>query len=359
MIRVLIAEDSPSIQRILAALLSDQEDIEVVGVAKDGLEAVEMCRELRPDLVTMDIFMPRLDGLEATQRIMREFPTRIVLVSSIVDSQNLKNSFEAIRSGAVELIKKPHGALSGNYSEVRDELIRVVRKIMQAQPIKQLRYSCPVPPRRPEKQRQEKKPLTSLLKKSHQRIFTAAPSVICIGGSTGAPAVLATILSSLSPSYPVPMVIAQHIASGFIRGMVEWLDSIGTIEVRIAREGDFLRPATALVAPDNSHLQIESMARVRLIAPSGNETYVPSIDQLFESAAASFGSNGLGVILSGMGSDGCSGLAKMRSRGAVTIAQSERSSVVYGMPMVAYKQGAAVAQMDPLEIIDYLEKLAR
>ncbi len=361
MIRVLIAEDSPSIQRTLKALLSDQEGIEIVGVANNGLEAVAMCRDQQPDLVTMDIFMPEMDGLEATQRIMQECPTRIVLISSIVDSQNLRNSFEAIRSGAVGLIEKPHGVLRGNYSEVRGELIRVVRQIMEAQPKKQLRYSNPESLRQSDHFREERPPQPSPPKKRYRKVLEtiATPEVICIGGSTGAPAVLSTILSRLPSNYPVPIVIAQHIATGFIQGMVEWLDGITKNKVRIARQGDSISAGLALVAPDNAHLQFESAGRVRLIPPRRKETYVPSINRLFESAAVSFGSKGLGIILSGMGTDGCSGLETMRSQGAVTIAQSEQSSVVYGMPMVAFKQGAAAAQMDPYEILDYLEQISR
>lgn len=360
MIRVLIAEDSPSIQRMLTSLLSDQEGIEVVGVASNGLEAVAMCSDLQPDLVTMDIFMPKMDGLEATQRIMQKSPTRIVLISSIVDSQNLRNSFEAIRSGAVELIEKPHGVLRGNYSRVRDDLVRVIRQLMEAQPQRHFRSVYPQSPRQPDQvgDTRESEPPP---KKTNREIFTsiATPDVICIGGSTGAPAVLSTILSHLASNYPVPILIAQHIATGFIQGMVEWLDSVSKIDVRIAHKNDVIRAGLALVAPDNAHLQVESTGKVRLTSPHKGETYVPSVDRLFESAAVSYGSKAVGIILSGMGRDGCSGLAKMRSQGAVTLAQSEQSSVVYGMPLVAFKRGAAAAQLDPYEMVDFLEQIAR
>lgn len=361
MIRVLIAEDSPSTQRVLTTLLSDQEGIEIIGFANNGQEAVEKCRDLKPDLITMDIFMPKMDGLEATKQIMREYPTRIVLVSSIVDSRNLKNSFEAIRSGAVELIEKPHGVLRGNYSKVRRELVRVVRQLMDAHPDKLQEYSdgestrSSAPPTK-----EEKRSIVRPKRKAKQITVTISePEIICIGGSTGAPAVLRTLLSRLPRDYPIPIAIAQHISSGFIRGMTEWLDSESQIEVRVARSGDLFRPGLALVAPDHTHMQVQSAGTVHLATPRKKETYVPSIDLFFESIAEAYGSGGLGIILSGMGNDGCSGLKKMREKGAMTVAQSESSSVVYGMPMVAFEQGAAVLQMDPHEIVGLLEQIAR
>lgn len=361
MIRVLIAEDSPSTQRVLTTLLSDQEGIEIIGFANNGEEAVEKCRDLKPDLVTMDIFMPKMDGLEATKRIMREYPTRIVLVSSIVDSRNLKNSFEAIRSGAVELIEKPHGVLRGNYSKVRRELVRVVRQLMDAQPDKHHEYSDGESPRSsaPPPKAKARSALRRNRKTKRISIRISEPDIICIGGSTGAPAVLRTLLSRLPKDYPIPIAIAQHISSGFIRGMTEWLDSESQIEVRVAHSGDLLRPGLVLVAPDDTHMRVQSNGTVLLTKPRGSETYVPSIDLFFESVSEAFGTGGLGIILSGMGNDGCSGLKKMRERGAMTVAQSESSSVVYGMPMVAFEQGAAVLQMDPHELVDLLEQLAQ
>ncbi len=384
MIRVLIAEDSPVVQRVLVHLLETEHGIEIVGIAGNGAEAVEMCRRLRPDLVTMDIFMPEMDGLEATKQIMEKHPTRIVIVSSMVNTKDLQTSFQAIHSGAVEVVAKPHGSLTGNYGEVRQALIGVIQTIMQARPKNRFSWvkgspwaaDHPSKTKSPEKKKLktiEKKVPKSRIPRNVKNIVLSeppwnpaveknsippafVPDAICIGGSTGAPVVLFDVLSSLPANYPIPILVAQHIAKGFVSGMVAWFGSSFKLGVKVAEHGETIRPGMVFVAPDDKHLYVSRNKKIKLDRSDTNVLYTPSIDIFFDSAAKAFGSSGMGIILSGMGSDGVKGLSKIRHAGGITIAQDELSSIVYGMPGEAVKAGAVIRELDPLQLSRLLKK---
>ncbi|MCK9459094.1 MAG: chemotaxis-specific protein-glutamate methyltransferase CheB [Proteobacteria bacterium] len=347
MLRILIAEDSPVIQRTLRALLEGEPGIEIVGVAGDGGEALRMCRDLRPDLVTMDIFMPEMDGLEATRRIMEECPTRIVIISAMVGERDLSSSFEAMRAGAIEVIEKPHGVLAGNYSEVKLSLARLLRKVAVAKPAAQmswLRLSRQV----------EAAPAPRAAGPLRRVPEAFEPEIVCIGGSTGAPAVIVEVLSKLPKGYPFPIVVAQHIAKGFAAGFASWLDSAVPLEVRVADGREALRPGLVLVAPDTHHLELRRPGGYELVPPTDPRRHVPSIDALFRSAAKAHGDRTLGVLLSGMGKDGAEGLEAVYAAGGVTLAQSEATSVVYGMAKVACEAGAVMESVTPQRLTGIL-----
>ncbi|MCP4200189.1 MAG: chemotaxis-specific protein-glutamate methyltransferase CheB [Proteobacteria bacterium] len=381
MIRVLIAEDSPVVQRVLVALFTKKElGIEVVGVANNGAEAVAMCRTLKPDLVTMDLFMPEMDGLEATKRIMDECPTRIVIVSSMVNANDMQTSFEAMHCGAVEVIEKPHGALSGNYDVVQKKLGQIVEQMMEASPENRFSWlednsqtatggnsGRPMKRSRAMEEQVFRPSIAPEALKSVPGAYTLGdivpvdfvPEVICIGGSTGAPAVLCDVLGHLPRSFPIPIVVAQHISKGFGRGMVQWLDSTISLDVIVAKNAGLICPGCVLVAPDDSHLEFGSKTKVKLVKPSIKDYYVPSVNHLFNSAAKVFGRQSLGIILSGMGRDGAKGLLRMRKAGGITLAQNEESSVVYGMPKEASAKGAVVLEMTPPEMIVQLLSIGK
>ncbi len=381
MIRVLIAEDSPVVQRVLVALFTKKElGIEVVGVANNGAEAVAMCRTLKPDLVTMDLFMPEMDGLEATKRIMDECPTRIVIVSSMVNANDMQTSFEAMHCGAVEVIEKPHGALSGNYDVVQKKLGQIVEQMMEASPENRFSWlednsqtttggnsGRPMKRSRAMEEQVFRPSIAPEALKSVPGAYTLGdivpvdfvPEVICIGGSTGAPAVLCDVLGHLPRSFPIPIVVAQHISKGFGRGMVQWLDSTISLDVIVAKNAGLICPGCVLVAPDDSHLEFGSKTKVKLVKPSIKDHYVPSVNHLFNSAAKVFGRQSLGIILSGMGRDGAKGLLRMRKAGGITLAQNEESSVVYGMPKEASAKGAVVLEMTPPEMIVQLLSIGK
>ncbi|MFO8072559.1 MAG: chemotaxis-specific protein-glutamate methyltransferase CheB [Polyangia bacterium] len=370
-LRVLIAEDSQVIQRTLAALLEGESGIEVVGTAGTGEEALAICREQRPDLVTMDIFMPEMDGLEATRRIMEECPTRIVIISSMVGSDDQRMSFEAMRAGAVEVIAKPHGVLAGNYAQVRADLSRVLRRIEAARPARQLAWQAsiaPPPPLatpEPSRPRPVAAPGPAPGARSDSRFAPQeipegfSPAIVGIGGSTGAPAVLVEVLSALPASFRVPIVVAQHIAFGFANGMADWLNASVALEVAVARTGDELRPGRVLIAPDDRHLEIKSGDRVVLRPSQRAREHVPSVDRFFSSLAGAGAERALGVILSGMGGDGARGLGELREAGGITLAQDEQSCVVHGMPGKAVELGAVMQEVSPESLAELLAALGQ
>ena len=350
MLRILIAEDSQVIQRTLRALLEGEPDIEVVGVAGNGREALRLCHDLRPDLVTMDIFMPEMDGLEATRRIMEECPTRIVIISAMVGARDMSSSFEAMRAGAVEVIGKPHGVLAGNYSEVKQSLARVLQKVAMARPAAQLSW---LPP--PRQSLPTPAPGVARTAPSVRHLPEAfEPDVVCIGGSTGAPTVIVEVLSKLPAAYRYPIVIAQHIAKGFAEGFAAWLDSVVPLAVKVASERETPRPGLVLVAPDTRNLVFTGPGKYDLVAPADPRQHIPSIDALFRSAAAVHKNRVLGALLSGMGRDGADGLAAISAAGGVTLAQSEATSVVYGMAKVACEAGAVMESVSPQRLAGIL-----
>jgi two-component system chemotaxis response regulator CheB len=357
MIRVLIAEDSLVVQKTLVALLSEEPGIEVVGIAHTGVEAVEMFRRLRPDLVTMDIFMPEMDGLEATRLLLSRYPARIVIISSAVDSTKLSTSFEAIGDGAVDIIEKPHGVLSGDYSEIKRILVKRIREIASSTPENHLAWIASPAFRKPTgemsippeyRAKAIKSPAPS---KPTEPFF---PRLIAVGGSTGAPAVIEAILSQLPSGYPIPVVVAQHISKGFVEGMALWLNRTINLQVKVAAPGDLLAPGRVLIAPDRAHLEINSDNSVNIREPAKEDIHVPSIDKLFHSVAEAYRNQSVGIVLSGMGKDGTKGLLEMRKAGATTIAQSKGSALIYGMPGVATSTGAAREEMSPSEIVEFL-----
>ena len=374
MIRVLIVEDSVVFQKVLVSFLRDEGNIEIVGIVDNGEDAVERCRTLKPDLVTMDIFMPKMNGLEATRRIMEECPTRIVIISSMVNATNLKYSFEAIQAGAVEVIEKPNDTIRGNYEKVREALVGVLNKTMAADPAKRFSWLIQSP-------WQESAPVfrPSLRQSSFISASSAGqavdadeagelpstispefspsaipedfiPWIIAIGGSTGAPAVLSDILRSLPHDFRIPIVIAQHIVKGFVNGMAEWLDSLCALSVRVAEEDERPTGGTVLFAPDNMHIGVSDSRRITLTPGGGDDLYIPSVNILFHSTARIYKNRALGIVLSGMGKDGSLGLLEMRRAGAATVAQNEETSVVYGMPKVATSMGAVMEEMTPSDI---------
>ena len=354
MLRVLVAEDSYVVQRALLKLLEGEEGIDVVGVAGTGTEAIALCRELEPDLITMDIFMPEMDGVEATRRIMEECPTRIVIISSMVGSDNVRMSFEAMRAGAIEVIEKPHGVLSGNYGEVRQGLIRVIRKLAVARPVGNVSLIPPPPDSEPPAATTtDSREPTSILRRGGFPL-DYAPRLICIGGSTGAPAVLVEVLAMLPADYPIPIVVAQHIAVGFAKGMVEWLDAAVPLRVKLAEHREHVHPGTVLIGPDDRHIDISPGGRVKLYEPTDRGKHVPSISRFFMTAAAALGPEVLGIILSGMGSDGSQGLYALRQAGGVTLAQDEETSVVWGMPKSAKDLGAVMRVVTPINLAKML-----
>ncbi|NDY43174.1 chemotaxis response regulator protein-glutamate methylesterase [Dissulfurirhabdus thermomarina] len=344
-IRVLIVDDSAVVRKVFREELSKEPDIEVVGTAPDPYVARNKIVELRPDVVTLDIEMPRMDGITFLGKLMAHWPLPVIIVSSLTPSGS-RLALEALGKGAVEVMAKPDGSFSvGDMSRQLAEKIRAAHLVDVA--------------RRPRSgpvggTASAPSPLTHTSRK-----------VIAMGASTGGTEALTSILSRLPPDVPGILVV-QHMPPGFTASFAERLDELSPMEVREARDGEALLPGMARIAPGNRHLVlIRSGDRYLTTVKDGPlvNHQRPSVDVLFKSVARAAGPNAVGVILTGMGGDGAKGLLEMRRAGAATLAQDEASSVIYGMPREALKAGG-VERVVPLEemprvILAALERPAR
>lgn len=326
MIRILIAEDSGVVAMLLKAIFEQEPDLEVVGHAKDGREAVTLADELRPDLVTMDIRMPRMDGFEATREIMSNAPIPIVVISSSVDDEELRITFRAIEEGALAVIEKPRGIGHPDFDAIRRDLVQTVRAMAEVKLVRRRRHPVQHP--------QHAAPAAATPPSNDCRI-------IGIGASTGGPQALRHLLAGLPANVPIPIVAVQHIGSGFIGGLVEWLQGYSEPTVRLAHHGEPLRAGTVYFAPEDRHLCVEQRNGEFVAVLCDSEPVHgsrPSVDPLFQSLARCCGRGAVGILLSGMGEDGADGLLQMRQAGARTYCQDRESCVVFGMP------GAAMAR---------------
>ena len=343
-IRVLVVEDSPVSRDLIVYLLSQDRRLEVVGTAADGLEAIEQTRRLHPDVVTMDIHMPKMDGLEATRVIMETIPTPIVVVSSTTQRYEVAATFRILEAGALAMVDKP-SSLSGQSAA---KLLEIVRLMAEVKVVRRR-------PRVPAAVAAE--PAAAV-----EGPTTSAVRVVAIGASTGGPLVLGTILAGLPKDFPAPVLITQHISPGFTEGFAQWLGQSSGFPVKLATQGEPLSAGRAYVAPDGTHLTVTvdgpAGCRAALNTEPPENGHRPSVSQLFRSVARGCGGDGVGVLLSGMGRDGAAELKRMQEQGALTIVQSPESSVVPGMPSAAIELGAGSLVLPPERIAAALTRAA-
>lgn len=343
MIKVLVVDDSAVAREFLQELINRAPGMTVVGTARDGLEAIEAVQRLRPDIVTMDIIMPRMGGPEAIEHIMQTAPTPIVVVTGNTITEEVRATFESLASGALAILPRPHGMDTPEHEASAEHLLQTIRLMSEVKVVRRLRRRTGPGSGPPG------------IDDARARPFR----VVAIGASTGGPSVLKTILSQLRRDFPAPVLIVQHIAAGFIDGFVNWLGDSTALPVRIAEPGEQLQPSTILVAPEGLHLGIDAEQRVALAPPRGVApgTLCPSATHLFTTVANACGANAIGVLLTGMGRDGADGLLRMKQAGAITIAQDKESSVVHGMPGEAIALGAADFILPPQRIAELLTTL--
>src|SRR5882762_8260910 len=340
MIRVLVVEDSPTVREFLLQILCSDPAIEVVATAETGEDALEAVERFRPDIITMDIHMPRMNGFDATRRIMETHPTPIVIVSATADATDTAKAFRAIESGALAVLSKPAGVGHPDHQQSTAELVRTVKLMSEVKVVR----------RWPRYRPAEVVPETSLCKEIHLQTTQSQPRIVAIGASTGGPPVLQTILASLPRNFPIPVLIVQHIAAGFTQGLVDWLAQSSSLLVHIPTHGQSVLPGQVYVAPDGLHMAVGADGHVQLRLDEPENGLRPSVACLFRSVAKAYGPSAVGVLLTGMGKDGAWELKLMKEQGAVTIAQDRETSVVHGMPGEAIRLGGATYILSPEKI---------
>jgi two-component system chemotaxis response regulator CheB len=341
-IRVLVADDSIFMRTALTRMIESDPALKVVGTAANGLEALEKAALLDPDVVTLDLEMPRMDGLRALQRLMEESPRPVIVVSSL-SQEGAEVVLEAFDHGAFECIGKPTAAGHLDIVRIREDLVAKVKAAALSRHT--LRKPKPSRPAQLRAAQSEVQPL---------------PKVVAIGSSTGGPNALQEILSRLPGSFPAGILLVQHMPRGFTGPFARRLDSLSKLTVREAVDDDFVEPGVALLAPAGRHMTVyrrtPTRVAVRLSDSPADALHVPSVDVMMQAVAEVFGVQAMGVILTGMGSDGLRGMREIYARGGYTIGQDEASCVVYGMPRACAEAGI-LRRVRPLqelaeEIID-------
>jgi two-component system, chemotaxis family, protein-glutamate methylesterase/glutaminase len=342
-VRVVVADDSPFTCQLLATYLQSSPEFLVVGVAQDGAQVINLIRELGPDLVTLDLNMPGMSGMEALDVIMSECPLPVVVVSG-VSRQAAELTLRALDHGAVDFIFKYLPGVDTDPIALREEIISKARVAAQIKVVRSIHSHRELP-------QNEDQPPPSLAERAEK---TVGPffqgNVIVIGASTGGPVALRTLVCSLPDDFQDAVVIVQHMPPEFTRVFAAHLEQQARLKVKEAQSGDPLRPGAVLVAPGGYHLLFSPDGRVELNQGVEIAGHRPSIDVTMQSAAQVFGAHTRGIVLTGMGEDGSLGLLTIRSKGGKTFAQDEQSSIVYGMPQRAIKKGLVDYVAPPAEI---------
>lgn len=348
-VRVLVVEDSLVVRILLTHIIARDPRLELAGALESGEAALAAIETLRPDVISMDIRLPGIDGLETTRRIMATRPTPIVVIADSVEDSSLKISMNALRAGALSVVEKPVATTNDGYEAVAGEICTQLR-IMAA---------VPVIRRRPIGSEWGARRAAPAFEPLASPEPDTAPSVLAVAASTGGPPALAKVIGGLTAEFPLPVLLVQHMGAAFMDGFASWLDGVVPLSVSVARDGQSMLAGHVYVAPGDRHLELGpgGLLRVSDGAPVGGQR--PAATVLFRSVARHAGPQGIGVLLTGMGEDGAQGLLDMRKSGGATVAEHESSAVVYGMPAAAVRLNAA-ARVLPLEqVAPHLVRLAQ
>jgi two-component system chemotaxis response regulator CheB len=345
-IKVLIVDDSAFMRKAVASMLKNEEGIQIVGEARDGQEGLELAAKLRPDVMTLDVEMPRLDGLTALQKIMAECPTHVIMLSSLTTAGS-HAAMTALKLGAADAMAKDASQVSFTITALKDELVAKVRALGAS--------------RKPAARRPGATKI-SIAPTDIPRFKPAQFELICIGSSTGGPPVLEAILTALPETLHPPIVVAQHMPELFTRSMAERLNDACKLRVVHASDGMNLEPRTVYIAPGakNAHIRRHGPTRLTLEInrdPAGT-IYFPSVDALFASAATATAARTLAIVLTGMGDDGLKGARPLKAAGGTILAQNEDTCVVYGMPRAVTVAGLVAASLPPEGLLESLRTVA-
>jgi two-component system chemotaxis response regulator CheB len=325
-INVLVADDSKVARMLLVHVLESDLQICVIGAVGDGQAALDFVLENRPDVIVMDIHMPKLNGFEATRLIMETKPVPIIICTATTDPKEVATTFRMMEAGAVACVEKPVARESAGFERLVAELLETVKLMSEVKVVRRWSRSR-----------------SSAATLKRQAVLNPAVGVtlVGIGASTGGPPVLQTILSGLTKDFPGSLLIVQHIAHGFLRGMVEWLNQTTGLQVHVASHGICPMPGHVYLAPDDFHMGVGAGGRILLEGGEPENGLRPAVSFLFRSLAETRGPDAVGVLLTGMGKDGAAELKLMKDKGAITVAQDRESSVVHGMPGEAIALGGA------------------
>lgn len=335
--RVMVVEDSLVVRQLLAHIIARDPRLILAAAVGSAEEALQEIARVQPDVISMDIRLPGIDGLEATRRIMAERPTPIVVIADAIEDASLKISMNALRAGALSVVEKPVGVTSAGYEAVASTICTQLRIMSEVPVVRRRDYQWS--------------------KASESRSFAydeapalVHPTILAIAASTGGPPALAKVLGGLPAAFPLPVLLVQHMGAPFMEGFASWLNGLTSLEVSVAQNGQIPVAGNVYVAPGDRHLLLSDAGTLSISAAAPIGSQRPSATMLFQSVARAAGSRGLGVLLTGMGDDGAEGLLEMRRAGAYTLAEDESSAVVYGMPAAAAKLGAVRLNL-PLDMI--------
>lgn len=341
-IQILIVDDSAVSRDLLTYIVESDPTLHVMGTANDGEEALNWLKQNKPDVVLMDIVMPKMNGFEATRKIMETSPLPIIIISGVYNPQEVDQCYQAISAGALAILEKPTGIRDPHYPEMAHAILQAIKTLADIKIKFPLHITIPPvtkthPPATPKPSsyvKDEKLPIDA----------------VGIGASVGGPQALHAILSNLPALFPVPILVVQQISAGFTKGLVDWLAKSCPLKIKLASQGEMAVPGYIYVAPDNYHLEVARGRLLQLTTSSPEQGFRPSIGHLFQSMAKNLGARSVGILLSGRGTDGIEGLLAIKQQGGITIVQDEETSVLFDKPQKAIQAGAA-KQIIPLSQI--------
>lgn len=336
--------DDSKVARVLLNHTFKKAGIEVVASFANAAEAIAHLEKEEADLIVMDVEMPGMDGLEATRRIMETRPLPIVIASNVLSSGDAEHTFRCLEAGALALVEKPVGPAHPGYSRMERTIVRTVRAMAEVKVVR--RWPARVAASPP-----ESLPSPPLARGDIQ--------AVAIGASTGGPNAIRVILEGLEPGFSLPILIVQHMSEGFVSGLAQWLTNATGFPVSVASDGQRLVPGRALLAPDGAHMALAPGLKINLSDAPPENNARPSITCLFRSVARTLGAHSVGILLTGMGTDGAAGLKQIREAGGLTFAEHSSSAVVYGMPQEALAIGAVDHMLTPVQISRTLSSLIR
>ncbi len=341
-IKVFLVEDSPVALTILQRVLNSASGIKVVGTAKNGVIALEEIPLLKPDIVCTDLLMGKMDGLELTRQLMATYPIPILVISQVVTNNDTQKIGQLLEAGVLDVFPKPKTGFIQDYEKQQEGLIQKIKLLSGVKVFSKSNKSLVLPEIKPEP------PIE--FKYNNHLVSNTNYKIVTIGVSTGGPQALRTIFQSLPNNFPLPIVCIQHISEGFLSSLINWLNGDSLLKIKVAENGEFPLPGKVYFAREGYHLELDSQGRfIYSNAPPINN-HRPSVNHTFNSIAQFYGKNTIAILLTGMGRDGASGMEKLYRIGAMTIAQDEATSIIFGMPKEAIDLGV-VRKVLPLSRI--------